>query len=312
MSAPVSARALHPCDTSIVAELAGVAKAYAGRRVLSGFSIGLKPGSVTALLGPNGAGKSTVAGLLTGRLAADAGEVRLFGRDPRDAEARARMGVMLQTAGLPETLTVSEVIDLHAGYYRRRLATAAILDQAGLGALAKRRCDQLSGGEQRKVHFALAIAGSPDFLALDEPTTGFDSDARRALWGLVREKADAGAAVLLATHHMDEAEALADRIVVIAGGRIVADGPPAAIKAQVAGTSLRVRSGLSPIRLAALPGAAKVETRGADTVILSTAPRATLEALFSLDPALASFEVTSASLEDALSDIVAVSQKEAL
>lgn len=296
--------------SSIIARLQQVAKSYSGRSVLQGFSLSLEAGSVVALLGPNGAGKSTVAGLITGRLAADSGEVTLFDRDPRNAEARARMGVMLQAAGLPEALTVAETIGLHAGYFKRRLKTADILDQAGLAALANRRCDKLSGGEQRRVHFALAIAGAPDFLVLDEPTTGFDPEARRAMWRLVRQKADAGVAVLLATHHMDEADALADRIVVIDHGRIIADGPPAAIKAKVAGSIIRTRTGLPPARLQLLPGATKIDQRGADTAILTTDARATLEALFGADPALTDFAVASASLEDALADILAKTAKE--
>jgi len=300
-----------PSASSTVARLEGVSKAYSGRSVLTDFDFALEAGSVVALLGPNGAGKSTVAGLITGRLAADAGAVALFDRDPRDADSRARMGVMLQAAGLPEALTVAEAVGLHAGYFKRRLKTKDILEQAGLTALAKRRCDKLSGGEQRRVHFALAIAGAPDFLVLDEPTTGFDPEARRAMWRLVREKADAGVGVLLATHHMDEAEALADRIVVIADGKIIADGPPAAIKAKVAGSTIRIRTGLSPAHLKMLPSAAKVDQRGADTAILTTNARATLEALFSADPAFTDFEVTSASLEDALADIIANTVKEA-
>lgn len=296
---------------AVIARLEGVAKSYSGRAVLRGFDLGLEVGAVVALLGPNGAGKSTVAGLITGRLAADAGEVRLFDRDPRDPEARARMGVMLQAAGLPDTLTVAEVVDLHAGYYRRRLKTKDILAQAGLAELAQRRCDRLSGGEKRRVHFALAIAGSPDFLVLDEPTTGFDAEARRSLWRLVREKADEGAAVLLATHYMDEADALADRIVVVAGGRIIADDTPAAIKAKVAGTMIRIRTRMTLAALKVLPAVARVELRGADATLLTTHARATLEALFSADPSLVDVEVTSASLEDALADIISSTGQEA-
>lgn len=287
-----------------VAMLGHVTKAYNGRRVLDGFDFALEAGQVTALLGPNGAGKSTVAGLLTGRIAADAGTVRLFGLDPRAPLARARMGIMLQAGGLPETLTVAEAVALHAGYFARALPIADVLEQAGLTDLAHRRCDRLSGGEARKVQFALAIAGSPDLLVLDEPTTGFDPEARRAMWQIVRANAEAGAAVLLATHHMDEAEALADRVVVIADGRILADGPPAAIKAQVAASVLKLRTRLAAERFAALPGVIKVETVGADLTILTTAPRAALEAAFALDPAIAAFEVTSASLEDALANLV--------
>lgn len=294
-----------PTDpSSIIASLEGVSKAYANHRAVDDFDFALEAGSVTALLGPNGAGKSTVAGLITGRLMADAGKVRLVGLDPRHQLARARMGIMLQAGGLPETLTVAEAIDLHAGYYARRLPTHVVLEQAGLTELAKRRCDLLSGGEARKVQFALAIAGAPDLLVLDEPTTGFDPESRRAMWHVVRTKADAGAAVLLATHHMDEAEALADRIVVIADGRILADGPPAAIKAQVAATVLKLRTRMPMERFRALPGVVKIETLGADLAILTTTPRATLEAAFTADPALTDFEVTGASLEDALANLV--------
>ena len=290
--------------SSPIAALEGVTKAFGAHRVLDGFDFALEAGSVTALLGPNGAGKSTVAGLLAGRLRVDSGQVRLFGSDPADQRARARMGIMLQAGGLPETLTVAEAVDLHAGYFARRMPTTAVLEQAGLTALANRRCDRLSGGEARKVQFAMAIAGSPDLLVLDEPTTGFDPESRRAMWDVVRAKAATGSAVLLATHHMDEAEALADRIVVIAGGRIIADGAPAAIKAQVAATVIRLRTRLPADRFRALPGVTKVETVGADLSVLTTSPRASLEAAFAIDPALQHFEVTGASLEDALANLV--------
>ncbi len=290
--------------SSIIAALEGATKAYGSHGVLDYFDFALEAGSVTALLGPNGAGKSTVAGLLTGRLRADRGRVSLFGLDPSDRLARARMGIMLQSGGLPETLTVAEAVDLHAGYFARRLPTAAVLEQASLTALATRRCDRLSGGEARKVQFALAICSSPDLLVLDEPTTGFDPGARRAMWDVVRAKADAGAAVLLATHQMDEAEALADRIVVIADGHILADGQHAAIKAQVAATAIRLRTRLAAGCFGALPGVVKVETVGADLSLLTTMPRPTLEAAFALDPALVHFGVTGASLEDALANLV--------
>lgn len=287
-----------------VAQLQYVSKAYGSERVLNDFSFALEAGSVTALLGPNGAGKSTIAGLITGRLAADAGKVSLFGLEPRDRRARARMGIMLQSSGLPDVLTVKEVIDLHASHFNRRLTIDQVIKEAGLVELADRRCGKLSGGEQRRVQFALAICGAPDLLVLDEPTTGFDPEARRAMWQLVRAKAEAGTAVLLATHHMDEAEALADRIVVIAKGGILADGAPAKIKAQVAGTIVRLRTKLPLSRFVDLPDMVKIEERGADVAILTTDPRGTLEAVFQIDPALQHFEVVSSSLEDALENLV--------
>jgi ABC-2 type transport system ATP-binding protein len=299
----------HP--SSPIARLTKATKRYAGRLALNEVDLALEAGAVTALLGPNGAGKSTLAGILTGRLEPSSGEVALFGRDPRDPEARARMGVMLQSAGLPEGLTVREAVHLQAGYFKRRLKTQDILEQAGLTALARRKCDKLSGGEQRRVQFACAIAGAPDFLVLDEPTTGFDAEARRALWRTVRDKAAAGTAVLLATHFMEEAEALADRVIVIAEGRIVADGPPAAIKAKVAGSTIRLRSTQPTAHLGRLPGVAKVDQHGADTALLTSDARATLTALFQADPSLTQFEVTAASLEDALADIIANTDKEA-
>ena len=295
-----------------VAKLECVSKSYGGQRVLESFSIELEPGCVTALLGPNGAGKSTVAGLITGRLAADTGKVSLFGLDPRDRRARARMGIMLQSAGLTETLTVRELIDLHASHYARRMATDKVIKQAGLVDLADRRCSKLSGGEQRRVQFALAISGAPGLLVLDEPTTGFDSEARRAMWQLVRTKAEAGSAVLLATHHMDEAEALADRIVVIANGAIIAEGTPPQIKAQVAGSVLRLRTRLPAARFRNLPDVVKVEERGAELAIFTSSPRPTLEAVFQIDPDLQHFEVIGASLEDALENLImSQSEKEA-
>lgn len=302
-----------PTDPSLnVARLECVSKSYGGLRVLEEFSFELEPGCITALLGPNGAGKSTVAGLLTGRLSADVGKVSLFGLDPRDRRARARMGIMLQSAGLPETLTVRELIDLHASHYARRMATDRVIEQAGLVDLADRRCSKLSGGEQRRVQFALAISGAPDLLVLDEPTTGFDSEARRAMWQLVRAKAEAGTAVLLATHHMDEADALADRIVVIANGGVVADGLPSQIKSQVAGSVLRLRTRLPATRFRNLPDIVKVEERGADLAILTSSPRRTLEAVFQIDPHLQHFEVVGASLEDALENLIlSQSKKEA-
>ena len=295
-----------------VARLECVSKSYGAQRVLEKFSFELEPGCVTALLGPNGAGKSTVAGLLTGRLTADTGETSLFGLDPRDRRARARMGIMLQSAGLPETLTVRELIELHASHYARHMATDVVIKQAGLVNLADRRCSKLSGGEQRRVQFALAISGAPDLLVLDEPTTGFDSEARRTMWQLVRAKAEAGSAVLLATHHMDEAEALADRIAVIAKGAVIADGPPPQIKSQVAGSVLRLRTRLPAARFRNLPDVVKVEERGADLAILTSGPRPTLEAVFQIDPDLQHFEVVGASLEDALENLImSQSEKEA-
>ncbi|MEG3164392.1 ATP-binding cassette domain-containing protein [Sphingomonas sp. PB2P19] len=226
-------------NLQIVGQLQGVSKAFGSHIVLNGVSLEVRAGEVTALLGPNGAGKTTTVGLLTGRLSPDHGKVDLFGLDPARPLARARMGVMLQSAGLPDVLSVRELVTLQSGYYRRPRAIAETIALAGLGGLEERPAGKLSGGQQRRLHYALAICGQPDLLVLDEPTTGLDHEARRHLWTTVREEADGGAAVLLTTHYLEEADALADRIVVIADREAgeAARGGLAEVRATVAGMS---------------------------------------------------------------------------
>lgn len=293
-----------------IAALRAVTRRFGAQTALAGVDLQLAAGEVTALLGPNGAGKTTLAGVLTGRLKADAGTVTLFDEHPRAPHARARMGIMLQAAGLPESLTVAETVSLQASYFRRSPPLAETLARAGLGDLARRRNDKLSGGQKRRVQFAMAIAGKPDFLVLDEPTTGLDAEARRGLWAVVRDAAREGAGVLLTTHLMDEAEALADRIVVIANGRIRADGAPGAIRAATAGTTIIARTKLEAAALSALPHVTRARQNGGESVILTNHPRETLQAMFAADPNLTDFRVEAASLEDALADIVAKSQTE--
>lgn len=291
-------------DEQSACELQNASKRLGGRAVLDGLDLVVRPRGVTALLGANGVGKTTAIGLLTGRLVADAGTARVFGIDPRQAAARARMGVMLQAAGLPETLTVGELVRLQSGYYAAPRPVAETLGSAGLSDLADRRCGALSGGQARRVQYALAICGKPDLLVLDEPTVGMDREARLALWDTVREMADAGAAVLLTTHALDEADALADRILVLTDGRIFADDTPAAIRARVAGTSIRCRTGLPDAVLAALPAVRRIEHAGAETRLLSTDAAASARALLAADPQLADLRIVDATLEDAFAALV--------
>lgn len=271
---------------------------------LDGLDLVIRPGQCVALLGPNGAGKSTSVALLTGRLRPDAGEARLFGADPRHVAARGRMGVMLQEAGLPRTLTVREQVDLFRGYYETPRPLDETIRLAGLEGLERRRCGALSGGQQRRVQFALAIAGRPDFLVLDEPTTGMDIDARRALWSAVRAEIARGAAVLLTTHHLDEAEALADRIVVIDHGRVIADGTPQAIKSQVSAVAVRCRTRLSDVELASLARVTGVSRDGGRATLLTTSASATLRELLVRDETIDDLTVAGASLEDAVTRLV--------
>ncbi len=287
-------------QSTIVASLGAVSKRLGGKQVLVDLDLALEAGGVTTLLGPNGAGKTTSVGLLTGRLEPDAGEARLFGRPPTRPEARRRLGVMLQSATLPETLTVAEQIALFAGYYPDPRPVSECVRLAGLDGLERRRCQALSGGQQRRLQFALAICGRPDLLVLDEPTAGLDHDGRRGVWQVVREAAGAGAAVLLTTHHLDEAEALADRVVVMAEGRIVADGTADAIKGQVAGTLIRCRTKTPLAVLSALPMVVRTEHNGAEALLLSSDAVATLRHLLAAAPDLHALSVESAGLEQAL------------
>ena len=287
----------------IVGRLDAVTKKFGSHLVLDGISLEIRAGEVTALLGPNGAGKTTAVGLLTGRLTPDSGKVDLFGLDPSRPLARARMGVMLQSAGLPDVLTVRELVTLQSGYYRNPREVSETIALAGLEGLEKRAAGKLSGGQQRRLHYALAICGQPDLLVLDEPTTGLDHEARRHLWTTVREEADSGAAVLLTTHYLEEADALADRILVIAEGRIVADDAPAGIKASVGGCTIRCRTALTGAHLAALPGVRSVARSGAAATLLVADAAAGARALLAADPALTDLTISAASLEEALANL---------
>ena len=287
-----------------VAELDEVVKRRGRALALDGLSLGFAPGQVIALLGPNGAGKSTAVGVLTGRLAPDAGQARLFGGDPQVAATRMRLGVMLQEAGMPRALIVAEQIDLFRGYYRAARSRDEVVRLAGLQGLEKRRCTALSGGQQRRLQFALAIAGRPDLLVLDEPSTGMDVEARRALWATVRAEAARGAAVLLTTHHLEEAEALADRVVVIDRGRVIADDSPQAFKAQTAAGSIRCRTRLPDAALTTLAGVVSVTREGGRVALLTREPQATLRELLARDAEVDDLSLSGASLEDAFNRLV--------
>jgi ABC-2 type transport system ATP-binding protein len=295
---------MSPKSSEPVALLRQAVKRRGATLALNGLDLDIRPGQCVALLGPNGAGKSTSVALLTGRLRPDTGEAWLFGQDPRELAARGRMGVMLQDAGLPRTLTVREQVDLFRGYYKAPRPLDETIRLAGLEGLEKRRCGALSGGQQRRVQFALAIAGRPDFLVLDEPTTGMDIDARRGLWTAVRAEIARGAAVLLTTHHLDEAEALADRIVVIDHGQVIADGSPEAIKSRVSGVAIRCRTRLSDAELTGLARVTGVSRDGGRVTLLTTSAPATLRELLARDETVDDLTVAGASLEDAVTRLV--------
>ncbi|HEY0160151.1 MAG TPA: ABC transporter ATP-binding protein [Thermoanaerobaculia bacterium] len=216
------------------AQFTNVRKSYGAVEALRGLHLTINPGEVVALLGANGAGKTTTVRTLLGLVSPDSGEVRLFGRDPRQAAARTRMGAVLQIARVPETMRVREHIHLFSSYYPDPMPMAEVIAAAGLAGLERRKFGELSGGQQKRVLFALALCGNPDLLVLDEPTTGLDVEARRALWKQIRAFVARGKSVLLTTHYLAEAEALANRVVVLDKGSVVAEGTPSQIKGEAA------------------------------------------------------------------------------
>ena len=200
-----------------------VTRRYGDLVAVDDITLDILPGEIVGLLGPNGAGKSTLLSLMQGLRRPNAGAVRLFGGDPRDARARQRLGATPQETALPDALRVHEVIDFVGGHFAQRVSTAQLAEQFGLTGLLRRQTGSLSGGQKRRVSVALAFVGSPALLLLDEPTTGLDVDARRALWAAIRAQHAAGVTIVVTSHYLEEIEALAERVVVIGNGRLLAD-----------------------------------------------------------------------------------------
>jgi ABC-2 type transport system ATP-binding protein len=212
-----------------------VTRRYGSLTALDRLRLEIQPGETVALLGPNGAGKTTTVELLLGLAMPNQGVVRLFGGPPGDAIVRGRVGAMLQDAGLPQGLRVGELVNLVRGLYPDPLPLPEALRLCDLEQVANRRVERLSGGQRQRVRLALAVAGNPELLVLDEPTAALDVEARRTFWQRLRAGVAAGRTVLFATHRLEEAEAVADRVVVLARGRLLADGPPDQVKAGAAG-----------------------------------------------------------------------------
>ena len=252
-----------------MARLQGVRKRYGALQALDGVDLVLRGGELLALLGPNGAGKTTAIGLLLGLLRADAGQATLFGGDPQDIRLRRHVGVMLQDADLPPTLRVGELIRQAASYYPapRSVADAAAI--AGVEDLLGRPYGKLSGGQQRRVQFALALCGRPKLLFLDEPTVGMDIEARQKLWQAIRHLVAEGNGVVLTTHYLEEAEALADRVCVMARGKLISEGSVEALRARIALKRVWCATKLPLAEVAAWPEVAEARSDG-ERLCLST------------------------------------------
>lgn len=287
----------------LMAELRGARKKFVSGgttvHAVDGVDLMVRAGELVAVLGPNGAGKSTALGMLTGLTAPTSGTARVFGADPRDLGVRQRMGVMLQSSGVPDTLRVRELLTAFRGYYPAPLPFGAVVDAAGLQGLEGRLFGTLSGGQQRRVLFGLALCGDPDLVFVDEPTTGLDADVRRTLWATLRGLARAGRGVVLTTHYLEEADTLADRIVVLHRGRVIAEGSPSQIKARVPGRRISAQSAVGARQAQRWPGVHHAERDGSRLDLLVSEPEPVLRQLLQADRSVTGITVTEPTLEEA-------------
>ena len=298
MTTPVAA------TTTSGIHLSGLTKSFSSPagpvHAVRGIDISITPGETVALLGPNGAGKSTTIDMLLGLTRPDGGSVHIFGKSPADAIADGAVSAMLQVGGVVQFLTVRELLDMMASLYPRPLPVDEVIAMANIHDLVDRRTTKLSGGQTQRLRFAIALVANPDLLVLDEPTVALDVEARRDFWTTMRSFTGRGKTVIFATHYLEEADAYADRIILMAHGRIVADGPATEIKATV---GLRtIRATIPEARtdaLAALPGVTNVERRGESYILNCSDSDAALRALIGGFPTARDFEVTGAGLEEA-------------
>ncbi|HEY8719085.1 MAG TPA: ABC transporter ATP-binding protein [Pengzhenrongella sp.] len=284
----------------LVVEAVAVTRRFGETLALDDVSLEVRPGELVGLLGPNGAGKTTLLSLVTGLRKPDAGVVRLFGGDPRHHASRLRPGTTPQETGLPPTLKVGEVVDFIAGHYPDPMPRGEVLERFGIGDLAGRQTGGLSGGQKRRLAVALALAGRPRLVVLDEPTTGLDVEARHILWQALRDYHADGATVLVTSHYLEEIEALAERVVVIGSGKVLADDALAAVLARV--TMRRVLldlPGASDRQVAALPGVTALQRTGDRYRLLVSDADQLVRTLVLDGVPFAGLEVRGASLEEA-------------
>ena len=285
-------------------ELSKVAKSYGSVQAVRGIDLAVAPGETVALLGPNGAGKTTTIDMVLGLRRPDSGTVAVFGASPREAVMSGRIGGMLQEGSPPDDLRVRELVTLTASYYPHPLPVEDVLRQTGTWDIALRRASKLSGGQAQRVRFAAALVGDPDLLVLDEPTAGIDVEGRREFWQALRAAAERGKTIVFATHYLEEADANADRIVLLARGRIIADGAATEIKAKVGARTIRATlPGAELAELRALPGVLNAERHGEAITLSCSDTDAALSALLRTFPGARDTEVRGASLEEAFLEL---------
>jgi ABC-2 type transport system ATP-binding protein len=294
-------RATASARPDAIVSFGNVTRRFGDVTAIERLSFEIARGETVALLGPNGAGKTTATEILLGLREPDAGDVRLYGGLPSDAIAHGRVGAMLQDAGVPQGVTVAELVDLIRALYPDPLSREDALRLSDLEGVAGRRVERLSGGQRQRVRLALALAGDPELLVLDEPTAALDVAARRAFWNRVRASAGQGRTVLFATHRLEEADQVADRVLVLVEGRVVADGTPGQIKAAASGRSVVsfTADGLSAEVAERLPAVESVEAGRKRVTLHTTDPDLTVRALLQQAPHIKDLHISSAGLEEA-------------
>lgn len=299
-------------NDTCIARLDRVGKRYGNVVALDGIDLSIHRGEVLALLGPNGAGKSTSIGLLLGLIRADSGTASLFGRDPQDIQARRRIGVMLQSASLPPTLKLRELLTVTASYYPEPRGIDECAALAGITDLMGRKYADLSGGQQRRAQFAMALAGRPEILFLDEPTVGMDIASRQSLWASIRTLVAGGCAVVLTTHYLEEAEALADRVCVVARGKVISEGSVDALRAHVAVRRVRCVTRTDTATVSAWPGVTSVERQHGRLSLATADAESVVRRLLAADDGLSELEVQRAGLAEAFAEITRESETGAI
>ena len=297
----------------LAVELIDAHKTYGSVEALKGVNLAVPRGELVALLGPNGAGKTTSINLMLGLRKPTSGQVRLFGLDPNDRRARSRCGVMLQESGVPTTLTVLELVQLFSSYYPHPMAPERAIALAGLEDQAKQSSGKLSGGQRQRLYFALAVCGDPDLIFFDEPTVGMDVESRRAFLNSIGEFAREGKTIVLTTHYLEEADELAERIIVVDRGVVVADASPAEIKSRVVGKRVSFTTAL-PLSEADLRGLpySSLEIDHGRVRLFSKEPEAVLRDLFNRGTEIRDLTVVGADLEEAFLAITHEAEKETI
>ncbi|MGG3520576.1 ABC transporter ATP-binding protein [Bacillus pseudomycoides] len=296
-----------------IIEVNGVSKTFKHKKAVNNVSFHVEKGQIVALLGPNGAGKTTTISMMLGLKDPSEGSVSIFGKSPKQRAVRNRLGAMLQEVSVIDSISVEEAIDLFRSYYTNPVAKETLLQLSNLESEKRQRCEKLSGGQKRRLNFALALAGNSDLLFLDEPTVGMDITSRKAFWETIRKLASEGTTIILTTHYLEEADALADRILLFANGEIIADGTPEEMKATISRKTISfyTKEKIPTDLLKGLPHVTAVQFHEPRVILTTDDTDATLQAIYKENLPVTDISVERGSLDEAFEQFVA-NQKEGI